>query len=37
MAKERKKPRQVKEYDKVFKENIAGSLSGIMKHLLGGP
>ena len=35
MAKERKKPRQVKEYDKIFKENIAGSLSGIMKHLLG--
>ena len=35
MAKERKKPRQVKEYDKIFKENIEVALSGIMKHLLG--
>jgi hypothetical protein len=34
MEKEREPARQVKEYDKIFKENMEEALPGIIKHLL---
>jgi hypothetical protein len=35
MEREKQQPKQVKQYDKIFKENMEAALPGIMKYLLG--